>query len=208
MKRIAADYALTLCGGLIPENRPLICVDDDGKILSVSQYQEKDLSDPSIEYHKGTIVPGFVNAHCHIELSHLKGAFKEATGMSGFINQINELRESIDQEGRLKAMKAEFENFYRQGVVAVSDISNCNESFQLKKEYQEKVYYRTFVELFGTEKAYAESILEGGQRVADQATAMGLEASVTPHSCYTMSPKLLRITAKRGLESGITVFAN
>jgi cytosine/adenosine deaminase-related metal-dependent hydrolase len=181
--------------------RPLVVTDEAGKILSVSQYSQDELSDT--EYHEGILIPGMVNAHCHIELSHLKGAFRQATGMSGFINQINELRESVDEKGRFEAMKGEFENFSRQGVVAVSDISNCNESFPLKKEYRDKVYYRTFVELFGTEKAEAEAILEGGQRTADQATAMGLEASVTPHSCYTMSPKLLEITAKRGLESGI-----
>lgn len=202
MKKIAADYAFTLNGSLKPVERPLIVTDEGSKILSVSQFTDKDLKAQDIEYHKGTLIPGMVNAHCHIELSHLKGVFRQATGMSGFINQINELRESVDEQGRLKAMQAEFENFYRQGVVAVSDISNCNESFPLKKEYQKKVYYRTFVELFGTEKADSEAILEGGQKVADQATAMGLDASVTPHSCYTMSPKLLEITAKRGLESG------
>lgn len=206
MKKFAADFAFTLDGSAKPVERPLVVTDEAGKILSVSQYSQDELSDA--EYHEGILIPGMINAHCHIELSHLKGAFRQATGMSGFINQINELRESVDEKGRFEAMKAEFENFSRQGVVAVSDISNCNESFPLKKEYRDKVYYRTFVELFGTEKADAEAILEGGQRTADQATAMGLEASVTPHSCYTMSPKLLEITAKRGLESGIISYHN
>lgn len=213
MRTIAADYAYTLDGGLRPIPRPLITVGQNGRIISVNQYEDTDSLPDGTEYHQGTLAPGFVNAHCHIELSHLKDAFKEATGMSGFINQINELRESVDKEGRLKAMEAEFKNFSLQGVVAVSDISNCNESFIFKKEYlnyshsDEKplfpVYYRTFVELFGTEKQDAPQILAGGQRVADEASAMGLEASVTPHSCYTMSPRLLEITAKRGLESGI-----
>lgn len=204
MKKFAADYAFTLNGSPKPLERPLVVTDETGKILSVSQYSNDELSD--VDYHKGILIPGMVNAHCHIELSHLKGVFRQATGMSGFINQINALRESVDEKGRAEAMKSEFDNFSRQGVVAVSDISNCTESFPFKKEYLNHsvfpVYYRTFVELFGTEKEDAEDILEGGQRIADQATAMGLDASVTPHSCYTMSPKLLEITARRGLESG------
>ena len=212
MKKFAADFAFTLDRTITPIERPLIFTDDRGRILSVGQHTDSDLESPDIEYHAGTLIPGMVNAHCHIELSHLKDVFREATGMSGFINQINSLRESVDQEGRLKAMESEFRNFSLKGVVAVSDISNCTESFSFKKQYLNlihstdnplfPVYYRTFVELFGTEKEEADSILEGGQRVADQATEMGLEASVTPHSCYTMSPKLLEITAKRGLESG------
>lgn len=200
MKKIAADYAFTLDGSLKPLERPLVVTDEAGNILSVGQYIKGELSD--LDYHRGILIPGMVNAHCHIELSHLKGVFRQATGMSGFINQINALRESVDEKGRYEAMEAEFGSFFRQGIVAVSDISNCNESYPLKKEYRDKLYFRTFVELFGTEKEEAEGILEGGQRIADQATAMGLDASVTPHSCYTMSPKLLEITAKRGLESG------
>ena len=212
MKKFASDYAFTLDGTAEPIERPLIVTDDFGRIVSVGRYEDTDLKGPDIEYHAGTLIPGLVNAHCHIELSHLKDVFREATGMSGFINQINSLRESVDREGRFKAMEKEFRGFSLKGVVAVSDISNCTESFSFKKQYLDMVhstdnplfpvYYRTFVELFGTEKEEAESILEGGQRIADQATAMGLDAAVTPHSCYTMSPKLLEITAKRGLESG------
>ena len=204
MKKFAADYAFPLDGSLKPLERPLVVTDGSGKILSVSQYPQDGPGDA--DYRKGILIPGMVNAHCHIELSHLKDVFREATGMSGFINQINALRESVDEEGRRLAMEEEFRSFSRQGIVAVSDISNCTESFPFKKEYLSHphfpVYYRTFVELFGTEKEDAESILEGGQRIADQATAAGLDASVTPHSCYTMSPKLLEITARRGLESG------
>ena len=170
MKKLAADLAITLedeFGFLRPLKRPLITVDEDGKILEIRQYNEDELHSSDIEYHPGILVPGFVNAHSHIELSHLKGVFKEGTGMSGFINQINELRESVDEKGRMEAMEREFENLSRSGVVAVSDISNCAESFALKKKYLTlkhtsenslfPVYYRTFVELFGTEPEDAEN---------------------------------------------------
>ena len=219
MKKLAADLAITLedeFGFLRPLKRPLITVDEDGKILEIRQYNEDELHSSDIEYHPGILVPGFVNAHSHIELSHLKGVFKEGTGMSGFINQINELRESVDEKGRREAMEREFENLSRSGVVAVSDISNCAESFALKKKYLTlkhtsenslfPVYYRTFVELFGTEPEDAEKTLNYGQKIADEALAMGLDAAVTPHSVYTMSPKLLEITAERALKSGFISF--
>lgn len=219
MKKIAADFAITLnneYGFLKPLKSPLITVDEEGKILEIRQYSEDELNSSDIEYHHGILIPGFVNAHCHIELSHLCGVFKEGTGMSGFINQINELRESVDEKGRMKAMEREFENLSRAGVVAVSDISNCTESFPLKKKYltlkhtdENKlfpVYYRTFVELFGTEPEDAKKTLDYGQKIADEAVAMGLDAAVTPHSVYTMSPKLLEITAERGLKSGYISF--
>lgn len=214
MRRISADYILPIVQGgkvALPLRNGFVEVDENGTIVSTGRLTDDEadrakagmLSD--IEFYNGVITPGFVSAHCHIELSHLKGAFKEATGMSGFINQINALRESVDKDGRAKAMEEEFLNFQNQGVVAVSDISNCDESFGFKKEYCSKnlpVYYRTFVELFGSEPEDAESVLKRGIEVADGGTAMGIDAAVTPHSCYTMSPKLLEITSAQALKSG------
>ena len=212
MRKIAADYAFLLDKGPTPFYRPLISIDERGKILAIEQWDDADLTDNRTEYYKGTLVPGFVNSHCHIELSHLKGVFEEATGMSGFINQINKLRESVDEEGRLTAMKTEFENFSKQGIVAVSDISNCAESFALKKYYLNllpsnphsafPIYFKTFVELFGTEKEDADNILESGLQIVKKAVNIGLDAGITPHSCYTMSPQLLTMAAVKGLETG------
>mgnify|MGYP003488559391 CR=1 FL=1 len=48
--------------------------DVDGKIISVGECA------PGEDVHPGAIVPGFVNAHCHIELSHLYKKFRKGTG--------------------------------------------------------------------------------------------------------------------------------
>lgn len=214
MRRIAADYLFTLAQlgkDLRPVKNGVVTVDQEGTVTEVGQLTEDEATAaaagnlPGTEYHRGVLCPGFVNSHCHIELSHLKGAFREATGMSGFINQINALRDSVGKEGRAGAMAAEFENFRRQGVVAVSDISNCDESFALKEEYASgsmPVYFRTFVELFGTEPEDAADVLKSGKAIAEKAVNMGLDAAVTPHSCYTMSPELLEMTAAEALGSG------
>ena len=153
---------------------------------------------------EGFLVPGFTNAHCHIELSHMKGLFREATGMDGFIQQINELRLTIDREGRLAAMREAFEGLADQGVRAMGDISNCDESFEMKAEAlaSGKMYTRTFLEVFGTEPEDAPAVMDGAFALQEKACALGLDAAPTPHSCYTMSPLLNRMAAAAGLESG------
>lgn len=203
MRKIAAKYIFTLDSKeMQPLENGCVTVEDDGRIVEVGVAKAHSAD---IEYYDGVIAPGMVNAHCHIELSHLKGYFKEATGMSGFIDQINALRSCVGPKERRQAMEEEFKNFQRQGVVAVSDISNCNESFALKKKYlsgSKSVYYRTCTELFGSEPQDAEKVLQEGLKLSKEATSMGLEAAVTPHSCYTMSPKLLCMSALEGLKSG------
>ncbi|MDD2242234.1 MAG: amidohydrolase family protein [Bacteroidales bacterium] len=214
MRKIAADLLFTTDTAhksFAPIKNGCVTVGDNGEILEIRQLANVEVAAAAdrkpentaageVEFYNGVICPGFVNAHCHIELSHLKGAFKEATGMSGFITQINALRETVEKPGRLAAMKTEFENFYNQGIAGCADISNCNESFEFKKN--SPVYFRTFIELFGSEPKDAKAVLNSGIALQNEALAMGLDAAVTPHSCYTMSPALLEMAAQEGLKSG------
>ena len=160
----------------------------------------------STEFYNGILVPGFTNAHCHIELSHLEGKFREATGMSGFIDQINALRESAPAEERQKAMRRQFEKLYAEGVSAMADISNCDESFAMKSEGP--MYTRTFVEVFGSEPEDAPTVIADARKLVEKAAAAGLDAAITPHSPYTMSPDLLRMASAEGLNAGFISYHN
>ncbi len=99
-----------------------------------------------MEYYQGIIVPGFVNAHCHLELSHLKGAIPEKAGLDEFIMGIESLRAASEDEIISASEKADAE-MYSAGIVAVGDISNKNYSFRTKTK--SKIFYHTFIELLG-----------------------------------------------------------
>lgn len=195
MKKIAANYIYPLTSN--PIKNGYIKVNDEGVITEVGQLNGEC---EDTEFYNGILCPGFTNAHCHIELSHLKGLFKEATGMSGFINQINELRSSADKPERIKALEEQFDSLYAQGVSAMSDISNCDESFAIKAKSPLRT--RTFIELFGTLPQEADEVIEGGKQLETTAKEYGIEAAITPHSCYTMSPQLLARASEEGLKSG------
>lgn len=192
--KYAAEYLFPVVSE--PIRNGYVEVDDDGKVIAIGRLKSGD----DVEIHKGFIVPGFVNAHCHLELSHLKGLFKEATGMDGFIQQINSLRSAVDRDGRIARMAEEMENLWNQGVSAMADISNCSESFELKSK--SPLYTRTFLEVFGTEPEDAPAIIDEVVKLQQTARGFGLDAAPTPHSCYTMSPLLNRLAAAEGLKDG------
>jgi len=196
--RISAKWLFPISGA--PIENGAIEVSPQGEIISVGEAEAGD------EILDGILVPGFVNAHCHIELSHLVGLFKQGTGMDGFIKQINELRCAVDKEGRIEALTAQMEQLYAQGVSAMADISNGNESFDAKAS--SPLYTRTYLELFGTEPEDAEQILAGAIELQKEAKALGLDAAPTPHSCYTMSQELNRMAAAEGLKSGFISYHN
>ncbi len=168
--------------------------DVDGKIISVGECA------PGEEVHPGAIVPGFVNAHCHIELSHLYKKFRKGTGMAGFIDQINALRDWAGRDVKEQLTLRWMDKMWNDGVSAMADISNDDSSFEVKKAH--RLYTRTFLEVFGSEPEMCEGVMKEVAELQTVADSTGIDAAPTPHSCYTMSPQLLSASAAKGLESG------
>lgn len=196
MKRIVAKYVYTL-----EEVEPIVDgfveLDDTGTVIATGKCPdisaEKDVFD-------GAIVPGFVNAHCHVELSHLKGKFTKGSGMAGFIDQINSLRDSVPTEIKKELLKAEMDKMWVAGVSAMADVGNCDDSFAAK--VASPMYTRSFLEVFGTEPEDCFGVIAGARELKAKAEAAGLDASINPHSCYTMSPQLVTAASAEGLSTG------
>src|SRR6185312_8124097 len=83
-----------------------------------------------IQYFKGILSPGFVNCHCHLELSHMKGLIPEKTGLVDFVFKVVTERHFDDDEIFDAIAKAEDE-MYANGIVAVGDI--CNNTLTLSQ---------------------------------------------------------------------------
>lgn len=200
MKRYTADYIYTL-DGPDPIAGGFVEVEDDGTVIRCGA-----CDGPSAEagYVPGAIIPGMVNAHCHVELSSMWKLFRKGTGMTGFIDQINELRDTTTHEEKIAAISRRMAQMWDAGVSAMADISNCADSFAVKAE--SPMYTRTFLEVFGTEPQDCAAIMEEVAKLAGTARSFGLDAAPTPHSCYTMSPELLSASAKEGLKSGFLSF--
>lgn len=196
MKRISASYVYT-GKDIMPVVDGYVDYADDGTIISVGELSGTD--SPGDRY-EGIIAPGFVNAHCHLELSHLRGAFEKGTGMSGFINQINSLRDSKSREEKIRDASAWLERLWNQGVSAMADISNCDDTFAMKSK--SPMYTRTFLEVFGTESEDCEAVIDGVRKLEAEADSYGIDAAPTPHACYTMSPQLLTAASAEALKSG------
>jgi cytosine/adenosine deaminase-related metal-dependent hydrolase len=176
--RIAASFVYTLDDAQ-PIRNGFVEYDEDGTITAVGRCEEGE------EVLPGAIVPGFVNAHCHVELSHLHGKFRKGTGMAGFIDQINELRDWAGFEVKQQLVRKWMDKMWEDGVSAMADISNDDSSFDVKKEH--RMYTRTFLEVFGSEPHMCEGVMKDVRELNEKADAAGIDAAPTPHSCYTMS---------------------
>ncbi|MCL2328340.1 MAG: amidohydrolase family protein [Bacteroidetes bacterium] len=137
------------------------------------------------EFYNGILCPGFVNAHCHLELSHYQNHIPQHSGLSQFIQNVVNLRNTLS--GEIEAMQAADEEMLRNGIVAVGDISNTDISFATKQ--QSSLYYHTFIELLDLFNTNSQEFERGKQLFSSHFHTMPL--SLTPHSPYTCSRKLI-----------------
>lgn len=184
-----------------PLKNGVLSVSPAGEILAV--YSEEDALQKQlqpIERFEGVLVPGFINAHCHLELSHLYGKIDEGTGLTAFVKQIIAKRAAPANEVQ-NAMLAADEQMYNNGIVAVGDIANQQDSKQTK--LQSKIYYHTFVEVFGFDKPSAPIMATG---LANRAAFAPLNASIVPHAPYSVSAELFaEIAAVTRAEDVLTI---
>lgn len=156
-----------------------------GVILNVEEGKDKEPA--NTRFYNGVITAGFVNAHCHLEYSHLKGVKPKAPGLSGFIRHILDAREAeraLVQQAMGEADKA----MRLEGIVAVADTSNSDVSFGPKID--SGIDYHTFYELTGYE---AEPKKMSEAKVATTFLILNkMSTNITPHSCYANSPAFIK----------------
>lgn len=196
INRIAAPFVYTL-DQADPIRNGFVEYDECGTILRVGRCDDMSAEACVVD---GAIVPGFVNAHCHVELSHLHGKFVKGTGMAGFIDQINALRDWAGRDAKVVLVQEWMDRMWKRGVSAMADISNDDSSFDVKRDHP--MYTRTFLEVFGSEPEQCEGVMAEVRQLNKVADEAGIDAAPTPHSCYTMSPQLLSASAAAGLEKG------
>jgi aminodeoxyfutalosine deaminase len=199
MKCFSAQYIITNTSPSL--KRAIITTADDGTIIKIEDTGGDLKEKHSVEFHNGIIIPGFVNCHCHLELSHIKGSVSPYSGLDSFIEKIRNTRDTAN-ENILTAIKSADNEMDREGVVLCADICNSSLSFDIKKE--SRIKYINLLEVFGTDPEKADRRMDEIIKVAKTAEKMDLSFSFVPHSAYSMSLSLLRLLREKSRENKIT----
>ncbi len=182
----SADYVLPITGKAIRDG--IVEITESGIIQGVFTPGSPMVSGKTIKKHQGIITPGFVNAHCHLELSHLKGVIPKRTGLVSFLQQVISLR-AADEPKVQSAMEAADKQLYDHGIVAVGDHANTGISASVKAA--SKIHYHTFVETLGFEPHLADQKLAEAVVIASQFRKE--TPSITAHAPYSVSKELFKL---------------
>ena len=187
MRKIASSYIFA--GDQPPIKNGILVCEDDGTIIDIIDKKETFREEAGVEFYSGILVPGFINTHCHLELSHLKGKINEHLGIAGFIGKINTLRNE-EPENINRSIQVADKKMWAAGISAVGDISNSVLSLETKR--QSKIYYHTFVEAFGFHPSRAERAFNHAKKVSAEFRENHIPASIVPHSPYSVSEPLFK----------------
>lgn len=176
----------------------------DGTIKAIHHQSPKG----DIQFYEGVICPGFVNTHCHLELSHLKGAIPEHTGLIPFLKNIPIIRTNYSDEQKKIARQKAYHELISNGIVAVGDIANTTENIDIRE--LDKLHLHTFVEAIGFNShrvaesfAYAEKVYDvyAKQPVKEKI----LQQSIVPHAPYSVSQSLFSLISNHQLTNILSI---
>ncbi len=190
---------------LLDQNHVLI-TNDKGiveEIISTS-----DAGD-DIQTFTGILSPGFINCHCHLELSHLKNVIPPHTGLIEFLCSVVTKREApskpppmgeaFEDPAKMKMLAiidAEKE-MYDGGIVAIGDIGNTADTAEVKSK--SRIRWQNFVEVLSFTDEKVEENIEHYKKVAQtfnhQLSTSNIRhrTSLVPHAPYSISPKTFKL---------------
>ena len=200
VRKVSASRVYTMETGPVVDG--VVVYDAHGTVMEVGTLSDYDAGD--VERLEGAIIPGFVNTHCHLELSHMLGKVDTGTGLIPFISsvvQYREAREEIIQD----AIRTAEDQMIESGIVAVGDISNTSDTFAQKA--LGRLRYYTFVEMFDFfQDAKAHEYFERYLRVYQELQPSGGSAkAAVPHSPYTVSRTLFELVNSHNRDGEVTV---
>ena len=170
------------------ENSQVLITTEEGIIESILPADE---AGEDVQQLTGILSPGFINCHCHLELSHMKGIVAEKTGLTDFVYKIVTQRHFPEEEILQAIEKAESEMLHN-GIVAVGDI--CNNTLTLPQKAKGRMYYHNFIEASGFDPQIATQRFErslGFFKEYAQYYSIPVESnSIVPHAPYSVSNEL------------------
>lgn len=196
--KFRADQLFT--GYTLFNNDHVLITTENGTVENIVPAEE---AGDDIQNFRGILSPGFINCHCHLELSHMRGKIPAGTGLTQFIQSVMQYPPA-DQAEKDAQMKLADDEMFNNGIVAVGDISN--HACSLTQKEKSAIQWYNFLEITNLDDAKA------GERIThfkttSEAFSVRLHAPValSPHAIYSVSPQTFRIINTLTANKTITI---
>lgn len=190
MQFLTADLLFTGKGDAL-RNKVLV-LSNDNSIAEIVDLQHFSTIGSEIQSFEGILCPGFINTHCHLELSWAKNLIAEGQGLNQFIQDLHHFKKEITAETCLQAIDKAYAEMQSTGTVAVADICNTTDTLKIKSLHS--IYFHSFLEIFGSDPKQANTIIDKAiqlKKAFDESQKH--PSSITPHATYSLSSELFAL---------------
>jgi cytosine/adenosine deaminase-related metal-dependent hydrolase len=177
---------------------------EDGQITAVAPAVDLPPlpGEAVVELGACTLLPGLINAHCHLDYTMFRGSLSGGHSFTEWIKNINALRRSFGPSDYLEAIGEGFKLLEEGGVTTVANIEALPELLPLLPVPPLRTWW--FLEL-----------IDVRQRISGDETLMGALSffethpewlggfGLSPHAPYTASIDLYRLARQAGDNHGM-----
>ena len=183
--KIKFRVLLTLCSEPI-ENGLLII--ENGNILEISSGALNTNTNNVLDLSDQLLMPGFVNAHCHLGLTALANKLFPGNNFSRWIRDLISLNSALSDEERIKGILAGATEMRSSGVTGLADY--VADPFLLESIYGLGFRCVLFLETIGFEESNAEVLTHEVEELL-KSHKSNLPLGIAPHAPYSVSASLL-----------------
>jgi cytosine/adenosine deaminase-related metal-dependent hydrolase len=187
---------------VVPVDRPPLrngrVTTSEGRVLWVGSAGDPGEPDgPLHDLGPGVLLPGLVNAHCHLELSYLALALRGAGGFVPWVEGLVAKRDDPGSPEPREAVRRAIVELEATGTVAVADVSNGLAHLDLLEASSLSAV--VFYELLGWDPERAAGLLEeADRRAATVPWRLRTRVRLSAHAPHSVSPALLAGLVARG----------
>lgn len=198
---LRAKYVAPVIGPVIENGAVTI---ETGRVVEVGPFAKPKATSTDIaDYGDAVILPGFVNAHTHLELSGFAGTVPPDGDVLSWLRRLMKARSRVtpDETSAAEAMRTGIEQSLRAGVTTVGDITSLPEWTRpmLARSYLRSVSFGEVVAI-GQRRSLLDRRLSSAA-VSDWASPR-LRLGVSPHAPYTVEPAALTRCAQAASLTG------
>lgn len=160
--------------------------------------------DTTVDLGDAVILPGFINAHTHLDLTNLHDRIKPTTNFTHWVFQLIGARIRWKDADYVSSIENGARLCIESGTTTVADIAHTGHAFSvLKQSMLRKVVYK---EVIGLDPIHARDLAEKSRQELSAALNDGLmDVGLSPHAPYSVSRELYQALAQFAREEGLPV---
>jgi cytosine/adenosine deaminase-related metal-dependent hydrolase len=197
--KFQADHLFT--GYQLLDHSHVLVTDEGGTVVDIVTGETGN----DIQQFRGILMPGHINCHCHLELSHMRNRIPAGQGLTHFISSVMGFPKA-DQAEKERSMALADKEMYENGIVATGDI--CNQLYSIRQKEKSNIQWYNFLELTNLDDAKAAERVVLYNNMANEfkeALPSTSNVALSPHAIYSVSPLTFSLINKNTKNKTITI---